>query len=164
MGLEIRLARADELDSVGALTVEAYRADGLLVEDDFYVAHLADAAARSAEAELWVAADDGEVLGTVTFCPPGTPWAELAGDGEGEFRMLAVAPSARRRGVAHALVDHCIRRSRDLEYDALVLSSLGQMSGAHHLYEALGFVRAPSRDWTPAPGVDLLAFRLPLPY
>ena len=33
---------------------------------------------------------------------------------------------------------------------------------AHRLYERLGFVRAPGRDWTPVPGVDLWAFERPV--
>ena len=37
------------------------------------------------------------------------------------------------------------------------------MTAAHRLYERLGFVRAPDRDWGPVPGVDLVAFRKELP-
>ena len=33
---------------------------------------------------------------------------------------------------------------------------------AHRLYARLGFVRIPERDWSPFPGVDLWALRLPL--
>ena len=33
---------------------------------------------------------------------------------------------------------------------------------AHRLYARLGFVRTPERDWTPMPGVNLLALRLDL--
>ena len=36
------------------------------------------------------------------------------------------------------------------------------MATAHRLYERLGFVRTPERDWSPSPDVDLLAYRLPL--
>jgi ribosomal protein S18 acetylase RimI-like enzyme len=159
MGLEIRLVREDELEEVGRITVEAYQADGLLVEDVGYERVLADTASRAEQAEVWVAVDGDEVLGGVTFCRPGTPYAELAGDREGEFRMLAVDPRLRRRGAARALVQHCLARSQELAYDALVLSSMARMTGAHRLYEELGFERVPGRDWTPVPGVDLLAFR-----
>jgi hypothetical protein len=32
------------------------------------------------------------------------------------------------------------------------------MRAAHRIYERLGFRRAPDRDWSPVPGVDLIAF------
>jgi hypothetical protein len=36
------------------------------------------------------------------------------------------------------------------------------MTAAHRIYERLGFTRIPERDWSPVPGVDLLAYRLDL--
>jgi hypothetical protein len=44
----------------------------------------------------------------------------------------------------------------------VVLSSLPVQRDAHRIYERLGFVRLPERDWSPHDGVDLLAFRLDL--
>jgi hypothetical protein len=32
------------------------------------------------------------------------------------------------------------------------------MAAAHRVYERLGYTRDPSRDWSPLPGVDLIAF------
>ena len=43
-----------------------------------------------------------------------------------------------------------------------MLSTLTAMSPAHRLYERLGFDRMTSRDWSPMPGVDLIAYRLDL--
>jgi hypothetical protein len=36
------------------------------------------------------------------------------------------------------------------------------MLAAHAVYRRLGFVREPERDWSPIPGVDLVAFALDL--
>jgi hypothetical protein len=36
------------------------------------------------------------------------------------------------------------------------------MTVAHRLYEDVGFVRVPERDWSPGSGVELLGFRLAL--
>ncbi|MFC6345579.1 GNAT family N-acetyltransferase, partial [Nocardioides hankookensis] len=83
---------------------------------------------------------------------------EIAADDEGEFRMLAVSPTARRRGVGDALARLVDDRFRELGFRGIVLSSLAQMSSAHRIYERLGYHRVPDRDWSPAPGVDLLAF------
>ncbi|MGH3362165.1 MAG: GNAT family N-acetyltransferase, partial [Nocardioides sp.] len=73
-----------------------------------------------------------------------------------------VHPSARRRGVAHALVQRCIARSRELGDHRVVICSDRAMHTAHRLYTRLGFVRAPERDWSPVPGVDLIAFTVDL--
>jgi ribosomal protein S18 acetylase RimI-like enzyme len=163
MTVVVRPAHRSELDRVGEITVAAYTADGLLVEDDPYAGHLRDAATRAREAELYVALAGHEPAGTVTFCPEGSPWREVAEPGEGEFRMLAVDPGHRRRGVAEALVGVCLERSRELGYHAVVLSSLARQAPAHRIYERLGFRRAPERDWSPYDGVDLMGFRLALP-
>ncbi len=154
----IRRAEADELDVVGRLTVQAYLDDGFLAAGDRYVHRLADAATRASEAEVWVAVADGEVLGSVTFCPIGSPWREVGREDEGEFRMLAVATSARGRGVGRALVEHCVARSRELGYAGIRMSTMDRMSSAHRVYERLGFTRAPEDDWSPEPGVALLAY------
>jgi predicted N-acetyltransferase YhbS len=158
--IEIRLAREAELSAVGDLTVAAYLLDGHVQPDDDYVHRLRDAAARAAEAQLWVAVEDGQVLGTVTMCPVGSPWREIALPDEGEFRTLAVAPVARGRGVGELLVRACITRSRLAGDRALVLSTIPIQVTAHRLYGRLGFERFPERDWSPVPGVQLLAYQL----
>ena len=122
----------------------------------------ADAAGRARDAELWVAVEDDRVLGSVTDCPPGSPWREVAGPDEGEFRMLAVDPAAGGRGVATALVRHVLDGWRARGARAVVLSTLPDMAAAHRLYARFGFVRVPARDWSPVPGVELLVYELEL--
>jgi ribosomal protein S18 acetylase RimI-like enzyme len=158
--ITVRPAHADELDEVGELTVRAYAE--WLEPDDFYVRQLRDAATRAREAEVYVALLGQDLAGTVTFCPQESPWSEIAQPGEGEFRMLAVDPAHRRQGVAEALVGVCLERARELGYDALVLSSLAEQAPAQRIYQRLGFIRVPDRDWSPVEGVDLMAFVLRL--
>lgn len=161
----LRIDRADpghargraDLALVGEVTVAAYAAFTRGPADP-YVERLRDAAGRAAQAELWVARDGVAVLGSITSCPPGSPWREVAGDDEGEFRMLSVHPEARNRGVARALVQHVEARWRAAGAGAMAISSLPDMSAAHALYAALGYRRDATRDWSPLPGVDLLAF------
>jgi ribosomal protein S18 acetylase RimI-like enzyme len=163
MGLVIRPAHEDELAAVGELTLSAYTADGFVTAEDDYASQLRDAGPRFREAEVYVAeSDDGRLLGTVTYCPEGSQFRELAGPGEGEFRMLAVAPEAQGQGVAEAMVRMCVERSLELGYTALVLSSMPAQTRAHRLYARVGFRRTPDLDWKPVPSVDLLAFRLDL--
>jgi ribosomal protein S18 acetylase RimI-like enzyme len=160
----VRPARPEEYAAVGELTLAAYVADGYLDHDADYAAELRAAAHRAAEADLVVAADANthELLGTVTYCVSGSHYAEISRPGEAEFRMLAVRPDARGRGVGITLARWCVERAREQGYTALVLSSLDRMTAAHRLYERLGFDRLPERDWAPAPGISLIAYRLEL--
>src|SRR6478736_8280367 len=160
VGYELRLVRAEELAAVGQLTADVYIGDGFVGATDGYVEKLADTARRAREAEVWVAVDGEQVLGSVTFVLPGSPYREIARDDEGEFRMLAVDPAARGRGVGQALVELCLRRSRELGYDGVRMSTMDRMTSAHRVYERLGFTRIPDDDWSPEPGVSLLAYGL----
>jgi GNAT superfamily N-acetyltransferase len=159
--LEVRRARGDELAALGDLIVDAYVADDL-VGDGSYVEQLRAVERRAAEAEVLVAVDPaeptGQLLGTVTYCPHGSPWAEVSRANEAEFRMLAVSPAARGRGVAVTLVEACDARAAAEGRRTLALSVIRHNERAQRLYERLGFVRAPERDWEPLPGVELLVW------
>jgi GNAT superfamily N-acetyltransferase len=156
-GVELRRIRPDELERAGDVCVAAY--DPLLTgaEDD-YRERLHDVATRDAQAEVWVAVVDDRVVGVVTYCPPGSPWREIGRDEEGEFRMLAVDPSAQGTGAGTALARLCEERAREHGATGMALSSLAAMRAAHSIYTRLGYEREPGRDWSPVAGVDLLAF------
>jgi ribosomal protein S18 acetylase RimI-like enzyme len=160
--IAIRHAAPEEHDAVGDLCVAAYAP--FLRGDSHYVATLRDVGRRAREAELLVAAEPegGPVLGTVTFVPDGGPLGEIAGPGEAEFRMLAVDPAARGRGIGAALLGRVLEESAAHGRTGVVCSTLPQMRAAHRVYERLGFARAPDRDWSPVPGVELLAFAVVL--
>jgi ribosomal protein S18 acetylase RimI-like enzyme len=159
----VRLAEPAELEAVGELTEVAYRADEFLDETDDYAAVLRDTASRRDKATLLVAVDEGGgLLGTVTFALAGTEYAQVAGPGEAEFRMLAVAPEARGMGVGERLTRECIRLAEEAGATALTLSSLPVMQKAHRLYDRLGFDRDPARDWEPFQGLQLLGYTLHL--
>lgn len=168
MDFAIRQAASGEYDPLGDITAQAYLRDGLLDfgESDAYLGELRNVAKRAAAAEVLVAAADGRVLGGVTFVPRGGPMADIAGPGEAEIRMLAVAREARGRGIGEALVRACVDRARAVEDCArVVLSTQRTMRTAHRLYERLGFIRTPGRDWNPLPELDditLLTYELTL--
>ncbi|MFF3907440.1 GNAT family N-acetyltransferase [Streptomyces sp. NPDC001848] len=168
MELTIRQANPDEYETLGEITAQAYLRDGLLDfgESDTYLDELKDVAKRAAAAEVLVAVADGQVLGGVTFVPAGGPMADIAGPGEAEIRMLAVAHAARGRGAGEALVRACVDRARATDGCVrVVLSTQSAMRTAHRIYERLGFVRTPEWDWNPLPAVDhitLLTYELTL--
>ncbi len=158
--MELRLADEADYDAVAELTVAVYVAGGFIPAEADYVHELRDTAARAVDSEVWVAVEDGRLLGAVTHCPAGSAHREIARVGEGEFRMLAVAEDARGRGVGEALVRLCVERSKAAGDHGMALSTMEQMTGAHRIYARLGFSRVPEKDWSPVPGVCLLAFRL----
>lgn len=165
-GLLVRLADTADFPAVARLTVAAYEADGQLKGEHGYGAVLADVSTRAGSGEVLVAVDEatGAVLGSVTFVLPGTLFAELSGPGEAEFRMLAVDPAAQGRGVGAALAQACVDRAGELGCRAVVICvRAGMAVSAHRLYERLGFVRMPEKDWSPVAGVALLGLRLELP-
>ncbi|MER5350874.1 GNAT family N-acetyltransferase [Kitasatospora sp. NPDC002551] len=162
MDIVIRPARAEEFEEAGRITVEAFVGDGFTSPGSEYVHRLRDAATRAAEAELLVAVDTagGTVLGSVTFAVGGTRWADIATPEEGEIRMLATAAAARGRGAGEALVRAALARSRELGLSGMAFSTQPEMTAAHRIYERVGFRRAPERDWSPVPGLELMVYSL----
>lgn len=169
-GVHVRPARPEEYAAVGELTVRAYVADGH--GSPAYAERLRDAAGRAAAGELLVAAGsprqpptlvDGErILGTVALFTAGAVYAQLAGPGETEIRMLAVDPADRGRGVGAGLAAACVQRARAAGAIGIRLSTETSMAPAHRIYQRLGFRRTPDRDWSPAPGATLLTYALDL--
>ncbi|MFI8322086.1 GNAT family N-acetyltransferase [Streptomyces sp. NPDC085529] len=160
MDFTIRAVRPEEYEELGEITARVYLDDGHLTfgEDDDYLPVMKDVARRAVEAEVLVAVDgDGRLLGGVTFTAGGGEWADIAGPGEAEFRLLAVARTARGRGVGEALVRACVERARALDgCSRLVLSTQDRMAEAHRIYRRIGFTRLPERDWSPVPGLSPL--------
>ncbi len=164
--VEVRSVRPEELEEVGALVVEAYVADGLIDPEHEYVDELRAARDRAQHAHVLVAVDPvgaaGAVLGTVTLAEPGSPYAEIAAEHEAEIRMLAVHPGARGRGVGELLVRAAMDLARARGARTLALTTIDTMRHAQRLYERLGLVRAPERDWGDDPDYTLLVYVGPL--
>ena len=160
MSITIRPATAADYDDVARITQQAYLAGGHLREEAEYLQTLGDVAHRAEHALVWVAELDGRVAGSVALSLQGEAYSDIARAGELEFRMLAVDPQLQRGGVGRALVRAIVDYARTLDgVHTVSLTSVDNMSGAHRLYESLGFVRAPERDWTvPGEDIGLLVF------
>ena len=158
--MQIRTALPHEHAPLGELCVRAYRHLGSVSES--YAAKLRDVADRARSAHVLAALDRHGLLGCVTVILDESPWREISGPGEGEFRMLAVDPSAQGRGVGQALVQASVDVICAAGRERVVISSAADMTAAHRLYERLGFTRAPERDWRPAPEVQLRVYELAL--
>jgi ribosomal protein S18 acetylase RimI-like enzyme len=158
--MEIRDALPSEHANLGELCVRAYTGIGSV--SDTYAARLRDVSGRAETARILVAAEATAPLGCVTLILDDGPWREISGPDEGEFRMLAVDPAAQGRGAGEALVRACVDEIRRAGRARVVISSATDMTGAHRLYERLGFTRSPARDWKPEPEVQLRTYELAL--
>jgi ribosomal protein S18 acetylase RimI-like enzyme len=155
--LPVEPAQPDDYPAIAELTVRVYVDGGLA--SSAYAPELADVAGRASRSQVLVVREpDGRVVGSVALVLAGDFGNVIASDEESEFRMLVVDPRAQGRGIGELLVTTCLDRARDAKKRRMVLSTDPRMTAAHRLYQRLGFTRLPERDWSPAPGVDLLVY------
>ena len=147
--VEIREARPDEYEAVGAITVAAYQALPGLERLGRYGDELADIAGRAPGIIMVAVDDDGTLLGDVTYYTSygvemeqhTDELADIAG-----FRMLATVPEAQGRGIGQQLTQWCIDRAKADGAKALALHTTDYMQAAQRLYVRLGFERWPELD------------------
>ncbi|PRA81872.1 GNAT family N-acetyltransferase [Microbacterium sp. MYb66] len=145
--VQIRLAADDEYERIDEFIRSAYEHDYGPREHGDDPMRLARNRAQAYDVWVAVDAEKGEILGSVTTASAGgSPLMEDAGPEDLTFRLLAVAPQARRRGLGAALTRHVIELARERGIPRVFLKSAPQMTGAHALYLATGFHRDPERD------------------
>ncbi|MGA9754592.1 MAG: GNAT family N-acetyltransferase, partial [Desulfobaccales bacterium] len=106
-----------------------------------------------------VAEQGGRIEGAVTFYPDaGQAHQGQWPAGAGLIRLLAVRPASRGRGYGNLLTLFCLDRARELQVRTIYLYTGTFMAVARHLYEKMGFKRAPEFDGDPGP----IAYRLDL--
>lgn len=144
--VRVRPALETEFEAVGRLTHAAYRNDYDLRE--FYANDLLHPETRVDDYAIWVADDaaTGELLGTVCILRPEGRLGHGLREGELYFRLLAVSPTARRRGIGTRLTQLAFDIARERGLHTVALNSGPDMLAAHALYRSLGFVRDTARD------------------
>ena len=164
--VRLRAPLPSELDDVGAVMVAAYVQ--FMPPDPppmwrEYEAEIRDVRSRLDEATLIVAEDAGRLIGAVTYYPDApreshVPWPATWA----AFRLLAVHPDARGRGIGRQLTEECIRRARLAGRSAIGLHTTDLMQVARTMYERMGFERVPELDFRPSPTFHVMAYRLSL--
>ena len=159
----IRPVRPDEYLALGELTVAAYHSlQADMPHQPVYDGVLRDVAHRAGASLVLVAVTPaGALLGGATYVAgPDNPYSEEVREGEAGIRMLAVDPGRQGLGVGRALARACVDRARVDGRVAVILHTGTWMPVAIRLYESLGFARQPDRDFSPAPGIELIAYSL----
>ncbi len=143
--MRIRTGEEGDAGAVIALWTEAYADAGPEGRREPYA--LQEYFAVAAGAAVSVAEDDdGGVVAVIALLAPGAAGRSVAGAGEAELARLAVAETARRRGVGRRLVERCTAEARALGGEAIALWSRPYQTDAHRLYASLGYRRVPERD------------------
>ncbi|RXI96661.1 GNAT family N-acetyltransferase [Anaerobacillus alkaliphilus] len=164
----IRDAHSDELTLIRDQRVSSYSEYATLISEEHWNAlkkAISSETDQQPGVELIVAELNGEILGSVALFPAKIDAYEgrVQELDYPEIRMLAVAPAARGKGVASALVTECVNRTKAKGYSTIGLHTGEFMKNAMKLYEKFGFERLPKYDFVPAnDGVVVKAFRLSL--
>ncbi len=161
--IEIREATPADYADAGEVAVEGYR-EFYREALGSYADRLRDVRARAEGATVLVAVTGvGEIAGVVTYVSdPTSPFAQHQETDEASIRMLSVAPKHKRRGIGRALSEECIVHARKDGKRAVVLHADEIMNAARALYESLGFVRDPARDFRPDDETNLVCYVLAL--
>ena len=159
----IREAGAGDLEAVESLVKGAYLEYRELVPGEAWEKWMESVsqAINSGAGLLLLAEVEGVIQGVVQFFPD----ASRSGQGHwpagaGTIRLLAVRPEARGQGLGARLTRECLRRARELKLPTIFLYTGRFMLAARHIYEKLGFKRAPEFEPPREPGP--LAYRLDL--
>jgi N-acetylglutamate synthase-like GNAT family acetyltransferase len=157
----IREARPGDLAEVESLIKNAYREFQPLMPEAAWSKWMDNISEtlHGPDGVVLVMEHRGEIEGAVKFYPDAGQAHQ--GDwpaGAGLIRLLAVAPASRGRGYGNLLTQACLKRARELKIPTIFLYTGTFMAAARHLYEKLGFTRAPELDRDPGP----IAYRLDL--
>lgn len=155
--IEIRNAKPEEFEVIGSLMVEVYsQLNGFpsAIEQPDYYNLLRDVGSltKNENTELLVALSNKiKIVGAVVY------FSDMKNYGSGGiatkikntsgFRLLAVDPSQRGRGIGKLLSMECISRAKKQHQKQLVIHSTKSMKIAWEMYEKLGFVRFKEIDF-----------------
>lgn len=133
--MQIGVFRREHLPAFVALNREWLVQYGLLEQPD--EEQLADPWTHilNPGGQLFVATDEGVLVGTCAIAP--------VGDGVMELVKLAVSEQARGKGLGRLLVQQCLEFARERGFRRVVLLSNSQLQSALRIYESLGFRHRP---------------------
>lgn len=153
----IRNAKPEEFETIGKLMVKVYsQLEGFPspTEQPKYYNTLANIGAftLNPKVELLVAiSNDNTIAGGVVYFGDmqyygsgGTATKELNTAG---FRLLAVDPAIRGKGIGKLLTLECIRKAKEEKFGQMIIHSTKAMLTAWKMYEGIGFKRSEDLDF-----------------
>ncbi|MEW7291173.1 GNAT family N-acetyltransferase [Aquimarina sp. 2304DJ70-9] len=153
----VRDALPEEFLEVGELMVKVYsQLKGFPSKDEqpSYYEMLADVGSLTKKplTRLLVAlSEDGKIAGAVVYFGDmkhygsgGTATKERNASG---FRLLAVDPVARGKGIGRILTEACLQIAKDEKQNQMIIHSTKAMQVAWKMYENMGFKRSKDLDF-----------------
>ena len=135
-GINLRQATADDLSEIATLMHESFVEYRSLYTEEAFLATTPTAeqiAVRMKEGSVWIAENDGDIVGTVSVVPRGDDLY---------IRGMAVLPKARGLQLGQLLLKQVEDFARAQGHQRLVLSTTPFLLRAIRLYEGAGFQRA----------------------
>ena len=153
----IRNAKPDEFEEIGKLMVQVYsQLEGFpteLEQPNYYkmLANIGELTTKPETELLVTVSAEGKIMGGVIYFSDmqyygsgGTATKEQNASG---FRLLAVDPLTRGKGIGKLLIDECIRKAKDKKHNQVIIHSTMAMQIAWKMYDNLGFTRSEDLDF-----------------
>ena len=170
-GFTIRNAVPSEFDSIGKLLIKVYAAlEGFPKETEqpaYYhmLSNIGDLTYTPGTELLVAVTPDNKIAGAVVYFNQmkfygsgGTATRERNAAG---FRLLAVDPGMRGKGIGKLLSNECIRKAKTAGAGQVIIHTTAAMQTAWKMYEGLGFVRSEDLDFMQGE-LPVFGFRLAL--
>jgi GNAT superfamily N-acetyltransferase len=167
----IRNAKPGEFQQISELMVRVYsQLDGFPKKEEQpeYYGMLANIGelTNKPETELLIAVSNDDIIagGVVYFGDMryygsgGTATLEKHASG---FRLLAVDPSLRGKGIGKLLTIECIQKAKNKKRDKIIIHTTKAMQVAWKMYEKLGFKRSEDLDFMQG-NLSVFGFKLML--
>ncbi len=165
---EIRDAKPDEFLSIGNLMVEVYsQLEGFPspteIPEYYETLRRVGSLTQNPKTRLFIAvSEDGSVDGGLVYFGDikyyGADDSLNLPQKAAAFRLLAVNPNIRGKGLGKRLIHKCFDQAREEGFEYLVIHSTKYMMVAWNMYERMGFERYPQIDFEKN-GVKVHGFR-----
>ena len=167
----VRDAYSSEFEQIGQLMVQTYaNLEGFFSPEeqpDYFemLANIGKLTERPTTRLLVAVSSDGSIGGGVIYIGDmafygsgGTATQEKNAAG---FRLLAVDPSTRGKGIGKLLTHACIEIAKEQQLEQLVIHTTEAMQVAWKMYEKIGFERSTDLDFKQK-GFPVFGFRMKL--
>jgi GNAT superfamily N-acetyltransferase len=166
----VRKAASEEFLEIGQLMVKVYsQLEGFPTPEgqpEYYkmLANVGSFTTKSGTELLVATSSDGKIAGAVVYFADmkyyGSGGTATQERGSG-FRLLAVDPEERGKGIGKLLTAECIRKAKQSNAGQLIIHTTMAMQNAWKMYEQLGFKRSEDLDFMQGP-LAVFGFRLML--